>query len=228
MFHIYTCSNSQYFNHLQGLLYSFKGLTDSPYHVFIIDIGLTPNQIHIINTLFNFLVVSIIKPKRKYLKKDMDSYLFKIDAFEMMLNDSSEYAIWQDAKNHFKMSMSHLKIYLDQFTLIINLAGVKEEDFTSHITLKKMNINDSDRETQQFQATGLAIKKNETGKKILEDIVKYGNDPECLAPIKSSKLMHPHIDCHRQDQSIVSLVVKKYKAYKDLPFYSLHNTIHPT
>jgi hypothetical protein len=228
MFEIYVPINKGFFVHLQGLLYSFKFLLDIPVQIIVIDMGLTPRQANTLNTMFKFLPSLTVIKSKTYNKKELDDYVFKIDVYERMLNSNSNYCMYLDSKCHLKMSLSSIIKQLDDCSILINKTGVKEADYTSHKTLDYLNVSKEDRESLMYQATGFVIKKDEKGKQILEEFVNKGRDMMVLSPPDSKKLFDGSPNCHRQDQSMVSLVIKKLGGNKDVPFYSWHNTIFPS
>ena len=108
MFGIYIPANSAFFIHLQGLLYSMKGLLIQDHIVKIVDNGLTENQKNFIKKNFGSFINIEITPKKTYTTSERNAYKFKIDVIQMMVDDNYEYAMNMDCKNHLKINLAKI------------------------------------------------------------------------------------------------------------------------
>lgn len=225
MIHIFTICNQGYFKHLQGLLYSFKGLCDLPYQIYIYDIGLSEHQKGIIKKQFGFLHIEIIPAIKKYTHEEILSYKFKVDLWEIMKNKKG-YIMYHDAKNHQKFKLSKCVKLLEEKDILITGTICIEGKFTHS---KCIEIMDCKEYINSYQVqSGLFCFKNEgLGEKLLYMMCIFGNIKECLNPEGSLKNMTGGPTTHRQDQSIFSLLIKKLKLnYLICDFGTFHNTIH--
>lgn len=224
MFGIYLPVDDGYFLHFQGLLFSFKLLLNTPHEINIIDMGLSDKNIKIINSHFSFLNCKIIK--KNISSKDKKHYKFKIDIIEMMLKSNYEYTMMLDAKNHLKQPLSEIKqmAYLNK--VLINSWGGTDLDWSHNTCLEKMNVllRPEIVNTPQYQSNNPVFHIPQA-REIMETIVKYGNDEDCLYPKGSSKTFEG-VSRHRQDQSVISLSLKIHgiKAV-GWEYSTYHNTI---
>jgi len=226
MFGIYLPVDGAYFIHFQGLLYSFKNLLDEPYKIHIIDLGLSPKNIQVLNSHFKFFNFEI--NKIPWTKESKINYKFKIDIIEKMLSSGYDYAMMFDAKNHLKFKLSEIRRLLQFSPVLINdVAGLYEKDWTHNTALKAMGVWDNESILNSFQyQSNNPVFNLHTAKEIIKEIVKYGNLPEALAPPKSKKSFSGD-SRHRQDQSVISCILKKHNIKPCSQMYSsYHNTIH--
>lgn len=225
MINIFTICNSGYFIHLQGLLYSFKGLCDLPYKIYIYDIGLNERQRKIIKNSFNFLSIDIIPAIKKYTREDILSYKFKVDLWEQM-KEKEGYILFHDSKNHQKFKLSKCIELLENYDILLTSSDCIEKDFTHSKCIDIMECTEYNN-TYQLQSGLWMIKNEGIGKELIKYISVYGNIKDCLNPEGSRKNMNSGPETHRQDQSIFSLLVKKLKMNILIcEFATFHNTIH--
>lgn len=226
MFGIYLPVDSAYFIHFQGLLYSFKDLLDVDYKIHIINLGLSDKNISILNKHFNFLDFQI--DDIPWNAEAKSSYRFKIDIIEIMSKSNYNYTIMLDAKNHLKKKLSEIICYLDYSPVLIqDIAPYYERDWTHATSLKTMGVDNNPDvlDTFQYQSNNPVFDIH-LAKNIMKEIVHYGHIKEALAPPGSRKSFEGD-SRHRQDQSVISCILKKNNI-KPCPFnYSnYHNTIH--
>ena len=221
MFGIYIPANSKFFIHLQGLLYSMRGNLIEDHIVKILDNGLSNNQINFIKNNFPFIKIEI-KPKKTYAPKDRSAYKFKIDAIQMMIEDNYEFAMNMDCKNHLKINLAQIMDEVKEKKVLCNISGLHyEHQLTHDISLKTMGVyeNEEIKNTYQIQA-GNIVYHIPQALDIMKEIVKFGNDQFALYPPGSD------LSNHRQDQSICSVVLKKFNIKPTETYYaSIHNTV---
>ena len=227
MFGIFLPVDKAHFLHFQGLLYSLKDLLNVDYKIHIIDIGLNIKQIEILNKRFSFLNFEINKLKSS--RDDKLSYRFKIKTIEMMYNSNYDYTMMLDSKNHLKLCLSSIVINVEKYNVLINEIVALEYEWTHKTCLLNMGIiNDMEIiNSNQYQSNN-PVFYNKKCKDIFLDIIKYGNDDNCLCPIGSMKSLIGGEKCtHRQDQSVISIVLKKHNIRAvNLIYSNYHNTIH--
>ncbi len=226
MFGIYLPIDEGYFIHFQGLLYSLKDLLDVDYRIHIIDIGLSAKNINIMHKNFTFLEYEI--NKIPWTRETKINYKFKIDTIELMTKSNYNYTMMLDAKKHLKKKLSEIISYLDESPVLIqDIYPYLEKDWTHDIALKCMRVDNNDDilNSYQYQSNNpvFDIKRS---KHIMLDIVKYGNMPNALAPVGSKKSFMGE-SRHRQDQSVISCILKKHCIKPSKRLYSTyHNTIY--
>tara|TARA_R100000388_G_scaffold94976_2_gene84690 strand:- start:1444 stop:2127 length:684 start_codon:yes stop_codon:yes gene_type:complete len=226
MFGIYLPVDEGYFIHFQGLLYSFKDLLDVDYKIHIIDIGLSARNLNILHKNFGFLDYEI--NKIPWTRDDKLSYKFKIDTIELMTKSNYDYTMMLDAKNHLKKKLSEIISYLNETPILIqDIYPYYERDWTHNIALECMGVIDNYEilNSYQYQSNNPVFDVNKS-KEIMLDIVKYGNMKEALCPMGSKKSFDGE-SRHRQDQSVISCILKKHNIKPSKNLYSnYHNTIH--
>lgn len=224
MFGIYLPVDKGYFIHFQGLLYSFKDLLNAPYHIHIIDMGLTEGQIDILNKQFGFLKFEINKIDTS--RDDKLTYRFKIKTIKMMYESKYKFTMMLDSKNHLKKPLSDIIYNLTLKPVLINDIDAIEKDWTHDTCFKTMEIVDDDIiHSNQYQSNNPVFYNSKT-QEIMKEIIKYGLDNNCLCPVGSKKSFQGD-SRHRQDQSVISLVLKKHNIKPTFWKYSnYHNTIH--
>lgn len=226
MFGIYLPVDEGYFIHFQGLLYSLKDLLDVDYKIHIIDIGLSAKNINILHKHFRFLDYEI--NKIPWTRETKLSYKFKIDIIELMTCSNYDYTIMLDAKNHLKKKLSQIISYLDESPILIqDIYPYYERDWTHDIALKCMGVNENRDilNSYQYQSNNPVFDIGRA-KDIMLDIVKYGNMNDALSPCGSRKSFDGD-SRHRQDQSVLSCILKKHNIKPNKNLYSnYHNTIH--
>ena len=224
MFGIYLPVDQGYFIHFQGLLYSFKTLLDTDYKIHIIDLGLNERNKSILKNNFKFLNFEI--NKIPWTSESKTNYKFKIDIIELMLNSQYDYTMMLDAKNHLKAKLTDLISYLSVSPVLINYVEYIEKDWTHDTSLKTMGVfnNEDIINTPQYQSNN-PVFNLATAKDIMKEIVKYGNMKEALAPQGSRKSFKGE-SRHRQDQSIISCILKKHNVKPcEIDYSTYHNTI---
>ena len=226
MFGIYLPVDEGYFIHFQGLLYSFKDLLDVNYKIHIIDIGLSAKNINILHTQFKFLKFEI--NKIPWNRESKLNYKFKIDTIELMANSNYDYTMMLDAKNHLKDKLSQIISYLDKSLILIqDISPYFEKEWTHDLALETMGVNNNEEilNSFQYQSNNPVFDINNS-RHIMLDVVKYGNMPNALSPIGSKKSFEGD-SRHRQDQSVISCILKKHYIKPCHYLYSnYHNTIH--
>ena len=94
----------------------------------------------------------------------------------------------------------------------VSALPLKEKQFTKQQTFDILNCNKVEyKESAQISGTFCAFKKSDFSTKFVEDWLQYCCDIKALAPPKDRKQEAAYFYDHREDQSILSLLVKKYK-----------------
>jgi hypothetical protein len=219
-FGIFLPVNSNYYIHLQGLLYSFSYLLDEEYKIHIIDMGLKAKQREHIFKQFPQLKVQI--DDIFISTNDIHTYRFKIKTIENMLNYDYDICIMLDAKNHLKYSLSQINSILDR--VLINQINCVEKDWTHDTCLKEMETTEEIKNSGQYQSNNPVFRMAVCAD-IINDIVKFGLNDNCLCP-EGSKKSFEGDSRHRQDQSVISITLKKHGIKPSRHNYSsYHNTI---
>lgn len=101
-------------------------------------------------------------------------------------------------------SMQHDNIYAVTLPYI-------EEEFTKQEAFDIMQINKEEyKKTPQFQASFMAFRKNEITISFVKEWLEYAQNEELISPTVNTALQIPRFNSHKMDQSIFSLLCKKY------------------
>ncbi len=212
--------NTQYFIHLQGLLYSLKNLLDLPYKIHLIDMGLKGNQINHITKNWHYFNIQF--DDINITRQDVETYRFKIKTIQSMLNYDYDMCIMLDAKNHLKIPLSQIEKHLKK--VLINGIDYIEKDWTHDTCLAKMEATEEIKNSGQYQSNNPVFRMSEV-REIINDIIKYGLNDDCLCPKGSAKSFEGE-SRHRQDQSVISITLKKHGIQpSSLEYSTYHNTI---
>ena len=93
-----------------------------------------------------------------------------------------------------------------------------EKQFTQRRTIRAMGLADSKyTETRQIQASFIAFRKSDFSMGFVEEWLSYCCNENILSPVENSGEEIPEFIAHREDQSILSLLIKKYdiRCYSD-------------
>lgn len=220
-----TAINSKFFIQAQQMLYSIQGHLPIGTTVLVLDNGMTDKQRTILVNHFGFV-------KFIFLKKDLSiyerqSYYFKAIIHKIALEQYKDCVyIWLDTKTTLKFDENKLLGLLAQQPVYSHVAFPQPERiWTDERTLDLMEITKEDRETGQFQASAMLFDlRNPTAVKFLDELIRLNDNKDILSPEGSVKGSHP--PTHRQDQSIFSCLLKKYKFIKNDYIWAIcHQTL---
>lgn len=94
----------------------------------------------------------------------------------------------------------------------VSMLPLKEKQFTKQQTFDIMECNREEyKESAQVSGTFCAFKKTELSTRFVDEWLQYCCVIEALAPPEDKKKEATYFYDHREDQSILSLLVKKYK-----------------
>ena len=222
----------------QQMLYSCNRILDSTITTFyILDTGLTPHQVNVLTTHFKFFDIKIITyPEELCKPQTLITYSFKcwlIDYVYKLCGE--EVYMWLDAKQMLKYRQNEIEDMLERCavwgtTLFKSeiIESVKETDWTHPTCIKRMGLTtEMVKDKKQIQSNGFIMDlRTPIGKEFFEEYKKYSFDKETIAPQGSFKHMHISIETHRQDQSVLSVLMHKY-GFSDnhCLFSTFHNTI---
>jgi hypothetical protein len=87
-----------------------------------------------------------------------------------------------------------------------------------------MEATEEIKNSGQYQSNNPVFRINEA-REIINDIIKYGMIDDCLCP-KGSRKSFQGDSRHRQDQSVISITLKKHNILaSNLQYSTYHNTI---
>lgn len=133
--------------------------------------------------------------------------------------DYGDVIFYADAGLYFTNKIEKiLKKVPENFNVICFDIPLIEEQFTKKIVFEKMNCNDIIyRKTNQIIGTYFIIKKTEFVEKFIDEWLKLCCDYELISPSNNGEEKENFIS-HREDQSIFSLLCKKYniEPYNDI------------
>lgn len=101
---------------------------------------------------------------------------------------------------------------LEEQDIWVSVLPLKEKQFTKQQTFDILNCNtEKYKETAQISGTFCAFKKSDFSTRFVNDWLQYCCNIKALAPPKDKTQEATYFYDHREDQSILSLLVKKYK-----------------
>ena len=107
---------------------------------------------------------------------------------------------------------------LEKQDIYVSVLPLIEKQFTKLDTFKIMGLYDNKyMDSPQISGTYIAVRKSEYSLKFVQEWLSYCCDINVLAAPETKEKEVPEFYAHREDQSILSLLVKKYniKAYSD-------------
>ena len=94
----------------------------------------------------------------------------------------------------------------------VSVLPLKEKQFTKQKTFDILDCNTEEyKESAQIYGTFCAFKKSELSTRFVDEWLQYCCDIKALAPPEDKTQEARYFYDHREDQSILSLLVKKYK-----------------
>ena len=222
-----TCSN--FFYNTQQMIYSLRTLLPSDTVVIIYDNGLRQNEIEILKTKFNFF--NIVYFRHIPTNQERISYQVKSFAHEYVkkhYNDFDAY-IWLDAKSTLKYNHIELSRMLDIEPVWGYKAIDLETDWTDVRTMDALDLSEKDRVLKHIQSSAMMFSlKNPLGKSFFYEYLDLSWNIDIIAPKGSTKGLT--LPSHRQDQSLLSCLMKKRGFYRTITHFEFwatnHNTIH--
>ncbi len=223
--------NEGYFLHFQSLLYSFKELIPEDTILYIFDNGLSDKSKNILKR-FDYIKYEIID--QPLTNDDKDTYRFKSRCIENMVNNiltDEHILLICDAKNQLKYHYLELERILKLQPFYAGSESGTEGDWTDERAIIEMGFENIEeiKKMPQIQSNALLVDySNKIGKTFLNNIIHYSKNNNILCPPGSFKGMDgTNPRTHRQDQSVLSLVIKKMNIdYKSFLYFTFHNTIH--
>lgn len=131
--------------------------------------------------------------------------------------NDGDIVLYCDSGACFFRSASPLLNIADENDVWISILPLVERQFTKKCVFEKMGLMGSAyTDTPQVSGTFMAFKKTEFTVSFVKEWLKYCCDYELLSPAKDTEESDDFYS-HREDQSILSLLVKKYyiRAYSD-------------
>lgn len=143
-------------------------------------------------------------------------WLWKSYFLNKKLNEinNGDILVYSDSGSYYKSSVQPLIDLIkkeESGVLSFELLGLLEKQYTKRDAFKLMNLDIPEYvDSSQREATYIWIIKNEFTTNLISEYLKYAQDPQIITDDKSEDNYPEFID-HRHDQSIWSLLCKKYK-----------------
>jgi len=118
----------------------------------------------------------------------------------------------------FFRNISQILDILELQDIWVSILPLIEKQFTKRKAFELMNLNDEKyKNSNQISGTFLAIKKSEFSMNFVKEWLDYCCNIELISPVEDKSDEEEYFYSHREDQSILSLLIKKYdiKAYSD-------------
>lgn len=222
-----TCN--KYFYDTQQMIYSLRTLLPRDTVVIIYDNGLTENQINIFKTKFDFF--NIVYFRHIPTRQERASYQVKSFAHEFVKKDYSDFDVymWLDSKTTLKYNHIQLSRMLDAEPVWGYLPVDKEVDWTDPRTMNALELSEEDRQSRHIQSSAMMFDMHDArGKSFFYEYLHLTWDINIIAPQGSTKGFTT--PSHRQDQSLLSCLMKKRGFHRTIthfePWAVNHNTIH--
>lgn len=203
-----TASCNKFFLETQQLFYSLHGNLPPGTTVVLLDNGLKERQLKLLKERFGF--VKIITFTKQLSAWERSSYIFKIDVLQFVREHlDCDIYMWMDAKNVLKDNLETItKLLQKQPVWGTAPFSQAEHLWTDKRTLDALDISEEDRSTNQIQASGYMIDfTQEKGRNFAEQLINYSLVKDIITPEGSKKGAEP--PTHRQDQSVLSALMKK-------------------
>ena len=140
----------------------------------------------------------------------------KIKSLEK-LNDGDIVFYIDSGAFFFRKITSILKI-LEKQDIWVTTTPFIERQFTKKKVFKLMNCDTEEyKNSNQVQGGFIGVKKSEFSMSFLKEWLKYCCEPEIIFPQEDKSKEETGFFAHREDQSVLSLLIKKYniKTYSD-------------
>ena len=147
------------------------------------------------------------------IKRGAGLWLWKIYFVHKALMEEcaeGDILFYLDAAGFFFRNVSPLISSMSDDIFAVALPYI-EEEFTKAETFQLMDLDeDKYKKTNQFQASYMAFRKSERSVNFVNEWLKYGQDINIISPFHNKGAQIDEFHDHRMDQSIFSLLCKKY------------------
>ena len=138
------------------------------------------------------------------------------------LNDG-DIVFYCDSGACFFRDASPIFKILEKQDIWVSIQPLIERQFTKRKTFELMNCNNEEyKNSNQVLSGFIAIKKSNFSTAFINEWLDYCCNIDIISPIDDKSSEEPNFYAHREDQSILSLLIKKYniKAYSDPSQYA--------
>ena len=122
--------------------------------------------------------------------------------------------VYSDSGSYYQSSPQPLiDLILKESTGVLSfeLKGLIEKVYTKRDAFVLMGLDDSKySESSQREATSIWLIKNDFTVKLIDEYLEFAQDERIITDLVSQNENHPEFQDHRHDQSIWSLLCKKY------------------
>jgi len=130
---------------------------------------------------------------------------------ECLIRYPNHYLIWNDSGNLLLSKLSRLKSVLNKYGFYSPISNGTIEEWTHIKTIRSFNLSNNDKIKKRFNLTGGLVgidTSNAQSKEIIEQWFYYSMKEDFISPQGSSR------ENHRQDQSLLSIIV--YKNFENI------------
>lgn len=215
-----TACDSNYFNSCVTLISSIHRLSyDVVDAIVVYDLGLAANHIDVLNKLENVIIVT-----KSYIETEiLDSTFF--DGFlepkqfawkPLFLLHAAKYGetiFYLDSGGMFFGSILPIFEYIERAGIWLSLdTDHKNREWTHPECVNIMKATDEELNANQLLAGVTGYNKNDTNAlKFLNDALSFAKIKNCITGLHYSENYGPGVRGHRHDQSIMSILAKRYK-----------------
>ena len=132
-----------------------------------------------------------------------------------------DYLFYLDAAAFFVRDVRELIRSVDD-DIFATLLPYLEEEFTKAETFEALQVNNDEfKKTSQFQASFMMFKKNRRSVNFISEWLRYACELNIISPTINCGIQIPTYKGHKMDQSIFSLLCKKFSVtpYQDISQY---------
>lgn len=134
--------------------------------------------------------------------------------------NEGDHLFYSDSGTFFIRNINHIKKVMDESDIWVSKLPLVEKQFTKIDSFILMNCeHDAYKDTNQISGTFIMLRKSEKSIQFVKEWLNYCKDIRILGPQENvmGKLNDSSFIAHREDQSVLSLLSKKWslKIYND-------------
>ncbi|WP_378950774.1 hypothetical protein [Pelosinus sp. sgz500959] len=174
-------------------------------------IRFTPEDIDPKFTTENSVILSVRNGNGLWLWKPY--FIHKI----LCTIENGDVLVYCDAGSFFIKSSKYIIDSMSNEDIWVSDIPLIEKQFTNPSLFRIMNCDsDEYKETNQIQANFIAVRKSEVSMRFVKEWLNYCKQPACIVPEENVSVDGFQFMGHRSDQSILSLLSKKYGLHPHL------------
>jgi hypothetical protein len=212
-----TVTNQKFLKNAINLINSYRINFDKKDDCFIYCFDMSEDEIYLYQNIYKSIIFKFI-PKVVDHAYDPTAFFYKVYAINDCINNT-DFLIYSDATNVFN-KFTNIKNYMIDDTLFLPYSDVKltNQYWTTNKCFEKIDCN-SAKIMPQYWAGFQVYKSTEENRKFIGQYYNFMKDPDVALPNTSIKKPDGENSLcieHRQDQSVLSILIHKY--FRDQKF----------